>query len=60
MTNIEECNNVSNILQRRHVTIVDGGELRGRTSCKTEIENGSNIDDSLIAIIDHLNYTHKL
>ena len=32
--------------------------MRGKKSCKTEIENGSNFDDSLMAIIDNLYYTY--
>ena len=32
--------------------------MRGKKSCKTEIENGSYFDDSLMAIIDNLYYTY--
>ena len=37
-------------------TSIDGGEVWGSKSCKTEIENGSNFDDFLLAIMENPNH----
>ena len=41
-------------------TSIDGGEVWGSKSCKTEIENGSNFDDFLLAIMENPNQTPSL